>query len=101
MKTRNISNRLNSCWPRLVGTSAALAVCLSAAGLRADETVTNEPGADAANATVGATNMPIVEATPNEAGRFGVGAIFGEPTGVSVKYWLSDKHAIDGALAWS
>lgn len=32
---------------------------------------------------------------------FGVGVILGEPTGLSGKYWLSNRTAIDGALAWS
>ncbi len=32
---------------------------------------------------------------------FGVGAILGEPTGVSLKKWLGARTAIDGALAWS
>lgn len=31
----------------------------------------------------------------------GVGVIVGEPTGLSLKYWLDDTHAIDGAAAWS
>lgn len=31
----------------------------------------------------------------------GVGVILGEPTGVSLKKWVNNKHAIDGALAWS
>lgn len=31
----------------------------------------------------------------------GVGIIAGEPTGLSFKYWLSDKTALDAALAWS
>ena len=47
----------------------------------------------ATNSTVGAT----------EAGRprgFGAGAIIGSPTGLSMKYWLTDMTAIDGALAW-
>jgi len=33
--------------------------------------------------------------------RFGAGLILGEPIGASLKYWLSDKIAIDGAVAWS
>jgi hypothetical protein len=37
----------------------------------------------------------------NKAGKFGLGAIAGEPTGVSIKYWFNDKHTIDGAFAWS
>ena len=32
---------------------------------------------------------------------FGLGAIFGEPTGLSAKMWTSEKTAIDGAVAWS
>lgn len=31
----------------------------------------------------------------------GVGVIFGEPTGISAKGWVSDRGAIDGGLAWS
>lgn len=31
----------------------------------------------------------------------GIGVIVGEPTGLSVKKWISPTHAIDGALAWS
>lgn len=32
---------------------------------------------------------------------FGLGVILGEPTGLSLKYWLDKEHAIDGAAAWS
>jgi len=32
---------------------------------------------------------------------FGLGAIFGEPTGISGKYWVSRQNAIAGGLAWS
>lgn len=31
----------------------------------------------------------------------GVGLILGEPTGISVKNWLSAKYSINGAAAWS
>jgi len=31
----------------------------------------------------------------------GVGVMVGEPTGLSVKYWLDDEQAIDGAVGWS
>jgi hypothetical protein len=31
----------------------------------------------------------------------GLGIIIGEPTGPCFKYWLSDKSAVDGAIAWS
>ena len=32
---------------------------------------------------------------------FGVGVVFGEPTGLSLKSWMSSKTAIDAAVAWS
>jgi len=32
---------------------------------------------------------------------FEVGAIFGEPTGLSLKYWVSPTMAIDGGAGWS
>jgi len=47
------------------------------------------------------TNAAPTIAPINEAGNFGLGPLIGEPTGLSVKYWLSDKMAIDGGAAWS
>lgn len=32
---------------------------------------------------------------------FEVGAIFGEPTGLSLKYWMNDTMALDGGVGWS
>jgi len=32
---------------------------------------------------------------------FGLGAVFGEPTGLSAKLWTSQKTAVDAAAAWS
>jgi len=32
---------------------------------------------------------------------FGAGVIFGEPTGLSLKSWVSSKNAVDAALSWS
>lgn len=37
----------------------------------------------------------------SNATNFGLGAVVGEPTGVSAKMWLDRTHAIDGAFAWS
>ena len=34
-------------------------------------------------------------------GRFGLGVIIGEPTGISMKYWNGKTTAVDGAIAWS
>lgn len=33
--------------------------------------------------------------------RFEVGAVFGEPTGASLKYWFNERLAIDGVLGWA
>jgi hypothetical protein len=33
-----------------------------------------------------------------ETGKLGLGVMVGQPTGVNVKYWLTDKTAIDGGL---
>lgn len=32
---------------------------------------------------------------------FGLGLIVGEPTGISMKYWINDNNAVDGAVAWN
>jgi hypothetical protein len=37
----------------------------------------------------------------DNATRFGVGVILGEPTGASLKYFFTDTFAIDGAVGWS
>jgi hypothetical protein len=39
--------------------------------------------------------------TSNAQEKFGLGLITGEPTGVSGKYFMDKRNAIDGAFAWS
>ncbi len=36
-----------------------------------------------------------------QAKSFGLGAVIGDPTGVSMKMWIDRNHAFDGAFAWS
>lgn len=36
-----------------------------------------------------------------EEHKFGIGVIAGEPTGLSMKYWLNQNSGIDFAIAWS
>jgi len=43
--------------------------------------------------------FPISLAAQDEG--FGLGIILGEPTGISFKNWISDRSAIDFAVAWS
>jgi hypothetical protein len=39
--------------------------------------------------------------TSFEHGNLGLGVIFGEPTGLSAKYWTTESTAIDVGVAWS
>ncbi len=32
---------------------------------------------------------------------FGIGVVFGEPVGISAKYWTSETNALDFGLGWS
>jgi hypothetical protein len=32
---------------------------------------------------------------------FGLGLLFGEPTGIGLKYWMGSRTALDGGIAWS
>ena len=45
-----------------------------------------------------ATGAARASGEPAEKGIFGAGLIVGEPTGVSVKYYLGNDTAIDGAI---
>ena len=45
--------------------------------------------------------LAVVSANARAQDTFGLGVIVGEPTGLSLKYWLDKEHAIDGAAAWS
>ncbi len=45
--------------------------------------------------------LVVLSSHANAKPDFGVGVILGEPTGLSLKYWLDDEHAVDGAAAWS
>ncbi len=53
-----------------------------------------------ADATATTTNSNSTTWSVSEH-RFGAGIILGEPTGVSLKYWLNDTMAIDGAIGAS
>lgn len=53
-----------------------------------------------ADEAMAAKNSPT-DITEDYVGKFGAGIILGEPTGLSVKYWLNQRLAIDGAAGWS
>lgn len=50
-------------------------------------------------------NMPTNDYTmarsDDYVGKLGAGITLGEPTGATLKYWLNDTLAVDGALGWS
>lgn len=41
------------------------------------------------------------DAQPPGGGRFGLGIVVGEPTGVTGKVWLHPNHALDVTASWS
>ena len=43
----------------------------------------------------------ITFTTSAQDGKFGLGVVLGEPTGVSAKLWLGQTSAVDGVVAWS
>jgi hypothetical protein len=45
--------------------------------------------------------LTLIPHTTHAQGSFGIGLIVGEPTGISWKYQLSDRNALDGALGFS
>ena len=53
---------------------------------------------NAANETTTVASTSPVNRT---GGKFGAGLILGEPTGASLKYWLNNTMAVDGAIGWS
>lgn len=45
--------------------------------------------------------LAVSSANARSQDDFGIGIIIGEPTGLSLKYWLDEECAVDGAAAWS
>lgn len=45
--------------------------------------------------------LVVPQASHAQSKTFSIGAILGEPTGVSAKLWLDNRTAIKGAAAWS
>lgn len=45
--------------------------------------------------------LALVSVNVHAQDDLGLGVIVGEPTGLSLKYWLSDDRAFDAAVAWS
>jgi hypothetical protein len=74
-------------------TMTATLVCLATQA--ADTVETNSADTNNAAMTKSADNYS------SHAGKFGVGATFGEPIGADVKYWFNEKMAIDGAMGYS
>ncbi len=45
--------------------------------------------------------VPELPKPSKEAGPFGLGLLFGEPSGISAKLWLDGHSAVDGGIAWA
>ena len=50
-------------------------------------------------APVAAQNEQFMQ--PGQGGRFGLGFVLGEPSGVNAKLWQGQELALQGGLAWS
>lgn len=74
----------------------ATALMVGAAGAA----VAQEPTGTTTNTTPSITLEPVSEAG-YEGRRFGAGLMLGEPTGASLKYWLTERGALDAGLGWS
>jgi hypothetical protein len=48
-----------------------------------------------------AQNEAVYAPAQSGGGRFGLGFVFGEPTGVNAKLWQTEAIALDAGLAWS
>jgi hypothetical protein len=68
--------------------AAALATWCVLSGLAAEPAMLN-------------TNASPGNLTDSYVGKLGAGVMVGEPTGMSLKYWLNDTLALDGAIGWS
>ena len=70
----------------------------------AQDPATNNPQTStpaAAPATEPANAPPATVSYSDDYGGIGLGVIVGDPTGVTVKGWLSERSAIDAGFGWS
>jgi hypothetical protein len=72
------------------GAGVLIAACTAAAQTNSVSSTNSTPTTGSA-----VTNQPAGH------GGFGAGVILGQPTGFTIKYWLSQKMAIDAGAAWS
>ena len=49
--------------------------------------------------SVGTTEVKAQASTDN--GQVALGVVVGDPTGISFKYWMGSKNAVDAGVAWS
>jgi hypothetical protein len=66
-----------------------------------DGTATNTTTTNMDSSWRQSSDSPILAHSDYMDSRFEAGAIFGEPTGASLKYWFNDMIAIDGVLGWA
>lgn len=53
----------------------------------------------AGSLALGAAEPAEIGSAPDSG--FGAGIMLGEPSGLNLKYWVSEKAAIDGVVGWS
>src|SRR5258708_3875319 len=77
----------------------AVLITMAAGAARAQDTSSTAASSTTPGFVV--TNAVQPAATVNEHGRFGIGPLFGEPIGIGMKLWLSDRTAVDAGAGWS
>jgi hypothetical protein len=55
---------------------------------------------DGASSSISTNPAPLAPPI-NQSGSFGLGPLVGEPTGLGMKLWLSEKTAVDAGAGWS
>lgn len=75
---------------------ALLTVCALA-----DDATMSNPGTTTSRQTTTPLLQTYAHSNSDMSGRFGVGVLFGEPTGLSAKYFFNDTIAVDGGIGWA
>ena len=84
----------NQFMKKIIFFAAAAGLC--GFSLRADEPAMSNTNLNSLNRYASPTYS-----TDDYVGKFGAGIILGEPTGASLKYWLNETMAVDGAFGLS
>lgn len=75
--------------------------CVAGAALLTSLVVLTAPPASGEEKQDPVAQAALTPVARSEISGFGVGAILGEPTGLSLKCWVNETSAVDAGFAWS